>query len=161
MIIGELRRFLRDNNSVRVSRSLRDTAYKAMQVREQLQKSELREPSISAVAKELGIEVSEVVLALESVVEPVSMYEPLYSDGADTVFVFDSICCKTDCEQDWLYEISFRDALHSLGERERQILSMRFMGGLTQTQVARRIGISQAQVSRLEKNSLERIRQGG
>lgn len=158
MIIGEVRRYLRDNNSVRVSRSLRDTAYRAMQEKERLQKKNSREPSISEIAEGLGIPVCDVVVALESVVDPVSLYEPLYSDGGDSSYVFDQIGSDIS-EDDWLCEISFKQVINGLPDREKHILSLRFIMGQTQMEVARSIGISQAQVSRLEKNALKKIKQ--
>lgn len=158
MIIGEVRRYLRDNNSVRVSRSLRDTAYRAMQEKERLQNQNSREPSISEIASSLGLPACDVVAALESVVDPVSLYEPLYSDSDDSSFVFDQIGANIS-ESDWLCEISFKQVIEALPERERQILSLRFIVGKTQMEVARQIGISQAQVSRLEKSALKRIKQ--
>ena len=158
MIIGEVRRYLRDNNSVRVSRSLRDTAYRAMQEKERLQNQNSREPTISEIASSLGLPACDVVAALESVVDPVSLYEPLYSDSDDSSFVFDQIGANIS-ESDWLCEISFKQVIEALPERERQILSLRFIVGKTQMEVARQIGISQAQVSRLEKSALKRIKQ--
>ena len=158
MIIGEVRRFLRDNNSMRVSRSLRDTAYKAMQTKELLQRALNHEPTVREIAAEMKAPIEDIVIALESVVEPVSLYEPLFSDGSDTVYVFDQISGDTS-ESDWLCEISFKHALEKLSERERDILSLRFLKGRTQTEVAKLVGISQAQVSRLEKNALIKIKQ--
>ncbi len=158
MIIGEVRRYLRDNNSVRVSRSLRDTAYRAMQEKERLQNKNSREPTITEIAAGLGLSSCDVVAALESVVDPVSLYEPLYSDGGDSSFVFDQIGSGVS-ESDWVCEISFRQVIETLPEREKQILSLRFFNGQTQMEVARLIGISQAQVSRLEKSALKRIKQ--
>lgn len=158
MIIGEVRRYLRDNNSVRVSRSLRDTAYKAMQTKERLQKEQMKEPTVREIAEAMGAEAADVVAALESVVEPVSLYEPVYSDGGDTVFIFDQIGDEGS-ESNWLCEISFKQAVEKLSERERTILTMRFISGKTQMDVANEIGISQAQVSRLEKSALHKIKQ--
>ena len=158
MIIGEVRRYLRDNNSVRVSRSMRDTAYKAMQTKERLQKETMKDPTIREIADAMEADAGDVVAALESVAEPVSLYEPVYSDGGDTVFVFDQIG-DDGSEQNWLCEISFKQAVEKLSERERAILSMRFISGMTQIDVAKEIGISQAQVSRLEKSALLRIKQ--
>ncbi len=157
MIIGEIRRFLRDNNAVRVSRSMRDTAYRAMQAKEKLIHLRGKEPTVEEIAAELDCKKEEVVLALESVVDPVSLYEPVYSDGGDTIFVMDQVGDCSD-DRDWLEEISFRDAVRSLGEREKKILTLRFLSGRTQTEVAKEIGISQAQVSRLEKNALDYIK---
>lgn len=157
MIIGEIRRFLRDNNSIRVSRSLRDTAYKAMQVKEKLTNKYNKEPTAEQIAKELGIEKSEVVIALEAIVDPVSLYEPVYNDGGDTIFVMDQIG-DNSTDSDWVDEIMIKDKLQNLDEREHKILYMRFMQGKTQMETAQEIGISQAQVSRLEKNALREIK---
>ena len=157
MIIGEIRRFLRDNNSIRVSRSMRDTAYKAMQIREKLANENMREPTIEQIAQEMGRSREEVVFALEAIVEPVSLYEPVYSDGGDTIYVMDQIGDTTD-DRSWLEEISLKESIEKLGEREKKILSMRYMMGKTQMEVANEIGISQAQVSRLEKSALDRIK---
>ena len=157
MIVGEIRRFLRDNNAIRVSRSMRDMAYRAMQAKENFIHEFGREPTIEEIAKKLDCKKEEVVLALESVVDPVSLYEPVYSDGGDTIFVMDQVGDSND-DRDWLEEISLRDAIRSLGEREKKILTLRFLAGRTQTEVAQEIGISQAQVSRLEKSARERIK---
>ena len=157
MIVGEIRRFLRDNNAIRVSRSMRDMAYRAMQAKENFIHEFGREPTIEEIAKKLECKKEEVGLALESVVDPVSLYEPVYSDGGDTIFVMDQVGDSND-DRDWLEEISLRDAIRSLGEREKKILTLRFLAGRTQTEVAQEIGISQAQVSRLEKSALERIK---
>ena len=157
MIVGEIRRFLRDNNAIRVSRSMRDMAYRAMQAKENFIHEFGREPTIEEIAKKLDCKKEEVVLALESVVDPVSLYEPVYSDGGDTIFVMDQVGDSND-DRAWLEEISLRDAIRSLGEREKKILTLRFLAGRTQTEVAQEIGISQAQVSRLEKSALERIK---
>ena len=157
MIVGEIRRFLRDNNAIRVSRSMRDMAYRAMQAKENFIHEFGREPTIEEIAKKLECKKEEVVLAMESVVDPVSLYEPVYSDGGDTIFVMDQVGDSND-DRDWLEEISLRDAIRSLGEREKKILTLRFLAGRTQTEVAQEIGISQAQVSRLEKSALERIK---
>lgn len=157
MIIGEIRRYLRDYNAVRVSRSIRDTAYKAMQVKEEFQRRSNREPTVDEIAKELGVPKENVVIALEAIVEPVSLYEPVYSDGSDTIYVMDQIGDSND-ESNWLDEISMKEALRSLDPREKKILSLRFFKGRTQTEVAEEIGISQAQVSRLEKAALIKIK---
>lgn len=157
MIIGEIRRYLRDNNPIRVSRSMRDVAYKAMQVKEKLINQSQREPTIEELAKEMNIPKEEIVLALESVVEPVSLYEPVYSDGGDTIYVMDQIGDKNQ-DEDWLDEISLKEAIYKLSEREKKILSLRFFEGHTQMEVASEIGISQAQVSRLEKGALSKIK---
>lgn len=157
MIIGECRRYLRDFNAVRVSRSMRDTAYKAMQVKERLINETQREPTVEEIAKELGINKSEVVLALEAIVEPVSLYEPVYSDGGDTIYVMDQVGDGND-DSNWIDEIMFKEEMKNLGPREKKILNMRFMQGKTQMEVAKEIGISQAQVSRLEKGAINRIK---
>lgn len=157
MIIGEIRRHLRDNNSVRVSRSIKDVAYKAMQVKEKLIAMHQKEPTVDEIAKELGIPRCDVVMALESIVEPVSLFDSVYSDSGDTVYVLDQLGDKSD-DSDWLEEIAFRDVLASLNEREKRILTLRFMHGKTQMEVSREIGISQAQVSRIEKGVLDKIR---
>lgn len=157
MIIGECRRYLRDFNAVRVSRSMRDTAYKAMQVKERLINETQREPTVEEIAKELGISKSEVVLALEAIVEPVSLYEPVYSDGGDTIYVMDQVGDGND-DSNWIDEIMFKEEMKNLGPREKKILNMRFMQGKTQMEVAKEIGISQAQVSRLEKGAINRIK---
>ena len=157
MIIGEIRRYLRDNNAVRVSRSLKDVAYKAMQAKEALILRLGTEPTIEQIAKELGLKKEEVVMALEAIVEPVSLYEPVYSDGGDTIYVLDQVGDKND-DENWIDEILFKQSMKSLPDREREIIKLRFFEGKTQTEVANEIGISQAQVSRLEKGALERIK---
>ncbi len=157
MIVGEIRRYLRDNNSVRVSRSMRDIAYKAMQTKERLTGENLKEPTIEEIAREMGMRKQEVVLALESIVEPVSLYEPVYSDSGDTIYVMDQLGDKND-DSNWLEELTIREAISNLTEREKKILSLRFFTGKTQMEVAGEIGISQAQVSRLEKGALDKIK---
>ncbi|HEX3026589.1 MAG TPA: RNA polymerase sporulation sigma factor SigG [Clostridia bacterium] len=157
MIIGEIRRYLRDNNPIRVSRSMRDIAYKAMQVKEKLINKSQREPTIEELASEMQMPKEEIVLALESVVEPVSLYEPVYSDGGDTIYVMDQIGDKNQ-DEDWLDEITLKEAICKLSDREKKILSLRFFEGHTQMEVASEIGISQAQVSRLEKGALSKIK---
>ena len=157
MIIGEIRRYLRDNSTLRVSRSLRDTAYRAMQAKEHLISENQREPSIEEISNRLGMKREEVVMALESIVEPVSLYEPVYSDGGDTLYVMDQVGSNTD-SSDWIYEILLKEVLEKLSEREKQIVRMRFFEGRTQTETAKEIGISQAQVSRLEKGVLSQIK---
>lgn len=159
MIIGEVRRYLRDNNPVRVSRSMRDTAYHAMQAREKLSNELDREPTVEEIAKELGKEKSEVVIALEAIVDPVSFYEPVFSNGGDTIFLMDQLGAD-ESDGDWIDEISIKEAIKNLPKREKKILSMRFMRGMTQTEVAEEIGISQAQVSRLEKSAINTIKNG-
>lgn len=157
MIIGEVRRYLRDNNPVRVSRSLRDTAYHAMQIKERISNEKGYEPTVEEIAKEMNLKKEEVVIALEAVVDPVSFYEPVYSNGGDTIFLMDQIG-SNETDKDWLDEIVLKEAIKNLPDREKHILSMRFMKGMTQTEVADEIGISQAQVSRLEKNAIESIK---
>ncbi len=157
MIIGEIRRHLRDNNSVRVSRSIKDVAYKAMQVKERLISQNQKEPTVDEIAKELQLPIGDVVLALESIVEPVSLFDSVYSDSGDTVYVLDQLGDNND-DSDWLEEIAFRDVIASLNEREKKILTLRFMHGKTQMEVSREIGISQAQVSRIEKGVLDKIK---
>ncbi|MBP0979729.1 MAG: RNA polymerase sporulation sigma factor SigG [Oscillospiraceae bacterium] len=157
MIIGEIRRYLRDNNSVRVSRSMKDIAYKAMQVKENLINNNSKEPTIEEIAKEMGVNKEDVVLALESIVDPVSLYDPIFSDGGDTIYVMDQVGDKND-DKNWLAEIAIKEAIEKLGEREKTILSLRFFKGKTQMEVAQEIGISQAQVSRLEKGALDQIK---
>lgn len=157
MIIGEIRRYLRDNNSVRVSRSLRDTAYHAMKIKERLTNENQKEPTVEEIAKEMNIKKEEVVLALEAIVEPVSLYEPLYNDGGDTIYVMDQVG-DSNSDDNWIDEIVFKQSIEKLSDREKKILSMRFMQGKTQTEVAKEIGISQAQVSRLEKSAINNIK---
>ena len=156
MIIGEVRRFLRDNNSVRVSRSMRDTAYKAIQCKEKLTAENGKEPTVEEISRELDMKREDVVVALEAIVEPVSLYEPVFSDGGDTIYIMDQVGDGND--GDWLEEIAIKQAIRNLGEREKKILSMRFLDGKTQMEVAIEIGISQAQVSRLEKGALGKIK---
>lgn len=157
MISGELKRFLRDNNAVRVSRSMRDMAYRAMQIKEQLTNENGKEPNITEIAKRMELPPEDIVIALESIVEPVSLYEPVFSDGGDTIYIMDQVKGGTT-DGDWLEEIAMREAIRDLTDRERKILSMRFIDGKTQTEVAGEIGISQAQVSRLEKGAMSRIK---
>lgn len=157
MIIGELRRFLRDNNSVRVSRSMRDIAYKAMQVKEQMTAQNNREPTVEEIAKVLEVPKENIVLALEAIVEPVSLYEPVFSDGNDTIYVMDQVGDNND-EKNWLEELAFKDAMANLSQREKNVLALRFFKGKTQMEVAQEIGISQAQVSRIEKGALSKIK---
>lgn len=158
MIVGEIRRFLRDDSPLRVSRSVRDLAYRAMQAREELQKELGREPTVAQIAARIETDEPAVTLALESVVEPVSLYEPVYNDGGDTIFVMDQIGDKND-EDSWISSILFRDSMAGMNPREKIILSRRFLQGKTQVDVAQEIGISQAQVSRLEKNALKKVKQ--
>lgn len=157
MIIGEIRRYLRDNNSLRVSRSLRDTAYHAMQAREKLTNELSREPTVDEISAELGCRREDVVIALEAIVEPISLNEPIYSDGGDTIYIMDQIGDRDD-DRSWLETIVLGQTLTEMSDREKRILSLRFVQGKTQTEVAKEIGISQAQVSRLEKGALKRLR---
>ena len=157
MISGEVKRFLRDNNAVRVSRSMRDTAYRAMQIKEQLTNENGKEPNITEIAKRMELPPEDIVIALESIVEPVSLYEPVFSDGGDTIYIMDQVKGGTT-DGAWREEIAMREAIRDLTDRERKILSMRFIDGKTQTEVAGEIGISQAQVSRLEKGAMSRIK---
>ena len=157
MISGELKRYLRDNTPIRISRSLRDLAYRAMQAKEMLTAKLSREPDITEIAAELGVPKADVVTALESISDPVSLYEPVYSDAGDTLYVLDQIGDGNDSDG-WIDELSFKEALVSLNEREKKILYLRFLRGHTQMEVAREIGISQAQVSRLEKNTIDKIK---
>ena len=157
MVIGEIRRYLRDNNSVRVSRSMRDTAYKAMQIKERVLGEQGREPGVEEIAKELGLPKEDVVLSLEAIAEPVSLYEAVYSDGGDTIYVMDQIGDNND-DTNWLDEILLREEIKNLSPREKRILTLRFMQGKTQMEVAQEVGISQAQVSRLEKGAMNKIK---
>lgn len=158
MIIGEIRRYLRDNNSIRVSRSLRDIAYKALQVRDQLINKNSKEPTISEIAKELGLPKEEVVFALDSIQDPISLFEPIYHDSGDAIYVMDQVKDEKSEDETWLEGIVLREALRKLNEREKLILNLRFYEGKTQMEVAEEIGISQAQVSRLEKTALKHMR---
>ena len=158
MIIGEIRRFLRDNNSIRVSRSLRDTAYKAIYAREMLLKKNQKEPSITEVASEVGISREDIVYALDAIQNPMSLYEPIFTDGGDTLYVMDQIRDKKNREENWVEHLSLSDALKKLNAREHEIISLRFFEGKTQMEVSGEIGISQAQVSRLEKNAIKSIK---
>ncbi len=157
MIIGEVRRYLRDNNSVRVSRSMRDTAYHAMQIKEQLTNEKNREPTIEEIAQIMKMPKETIVLALESIVEPVSLFEPVFSDGNDTIYVMDQIGDNND-DKNWLDEIAIKEAIRNLSSREKKIIGLRFFQGKTQMEVASEIGISQAQVSRIEKSALKQIK---
>ena len=157
MIIGEVRRYLRDNNALRVSRSMRDTAYHAMQVKERLQNKLNRDPTVQEIAEEMQLPASEIVIDTRSRVEPVSLYEPVYSDGGDTIYVMDQVG-SSDSDRDWLDEIVMKETIQGLSAREKKILYLRFMQGKTQTEVASEIGISQAQVSRLEKGAVKKIK---
>lgn len=157
MILGEIRRYLRDNNMVRVSRSMRDLAYKALGVKERLSNEKNREPSIAEIAKELGAKKEEVVMALDAIVDPVSLFEPVYSDGNDAIYVMDQVSDGRGGD-DWLDELLIKDAINKLPPREKNIIELRFLEGKTQMEVAEEVGISQAQVSRLEKGAMERIK---
>ena len=160
MIIGEIRRYLRDNNSIRVSRSLRDIAYKAIYAKENYIRNHDKEPTITEIAQEIGIEKEMIVYALDAIQNPVSLFEPVYTEGGDTLYVMDQISDKKNREERWIEDLSLREAMQRLGERERHIIELRFYEGKTQMEVADEIGISQAQVSRLEKSALEQIRRG-
>ena len=158
MIIGEIRRYLRDNNSIRVSRSLRDTAYKALQVKERLTNSLSREPKVEEIAKELNIDKCDVIMALDAIQEPMSLYEPVFHDGGDTLYVMDQISDEKNKDAKWLDNISISQAMDHLSEREKYILGLRFFEGKTQMEVSSEVGISQAQVSRLEKSALKHMK---
>lgn len=158
MIIGEIRRYLRDYNSIRVSRSLRDIAYKAIYAKENYIRQNLKEPTMEEIATEIGIEKEMIVYALDAIQSPVSLYEPVYSEGGDTLYVMDQISDRKNKEEHWLENLSLKEAMNRLGSRERHIIEMRFYEGKTQMEVADEIGISQAQVSRLEKNALKTMR---
>ncbi|HKM04114.1 MAG TPA: RNA polymerase sporulation sigma factor SigG [Lachnospiraceae bacterium] len=155
MIIGEIRRFLRDNNSIRVSRSLKDIAYKAIYARESLTKQNQKEPTIAEISREIGITKEDIVYAMDAIQNPMSLYEPVYTEGGDTLYVMDQISDKKNREEFWVEHISLSDAMKKLNEREYEIITLRFFEGKTQMEVADMIGISQAQVSRLEKNALK------
>ena len=158
MIIGEIRRYLRDNNSIRVSRSLRDTAYKALYAKESYMKRNLKEPTIGEIALEIGLNKEEIVYALDAIQSPVSLYEPVYTEGGDTLYVMDQISDKKNKEENWIEDISLKEAMNRLEARQRHIIEMRFYEGKTQMEVAQEIGISQAQVSRLEKHALKSMK---
>lgn len=154
MIIGEIRRYLRDNNSIRVSRSLRDTAYKALVAKEKITKEKGREATIDEISKEIDMKKEDIVFALDAIADPVSLYEPVYNDGTDAIFVMDQLSDDKDNDEDWVEHIAIRDAIKKLASRERHILNLRFFKGKTQMEVSKELGISQAQVSRLEKSAL-------
>ncbi len=158
MIIGEIRRYLRDNNSIRVSRSLKDTAYKAIYTREQLTRKNLKEPTLEEIATEVGISKEDIVYAMDAIQNPMSLYEPIFTDAGDTLYVMDQISDKKNKEENWVEKLSLNDAMKKLADRERDIITLRFFEGKTQMEVADIIGISQAQVSRLEKNALKIMR---
>ncbi len=157
MIIGEIRRYLRDNNPIRVSRSMRDIAYKAMQAKEMLINKNNTEPTVEEISEEIGYSREDVIIALEAIVDPVSLYEPVYSDGGDTIYVMDQIGDKSN-DSDWINLITIKNEMQKLSEREKKIINLRFMKGKTQMEVAEEIGISQAQVSRLEKYAIKKIK---
>lgn len=158
MIIGEIRRYLRDNNPIRVSRSIRDTAYRALSVKERITAATGQEPGIEEIAKELDVSKEDIATALDAILDPLSLQEPVYHDGADAVFVMDQVKDEKNIDDSWLEKISLKEAMKKLGQRERHILNLRFFEGKTQMEVAKEIGISQAQVSRLEKNALGHMR---
>ncbi len=158
MIIGEIRRYLRDNNSIRVSRSLRDIAYKALKAKESLTSKNGKEPTVSEIAKELDLPKEDVVLALDSIQDPVSLFEPVYNDGTDAIYVMDQVSDTRNTDENWLEEIALKEALKKLCNREKRILDLRFFKGRTQMEVATELGISQAQVSRLEKSALAHMK---
>lgn len=159
MIIGEIRRYLRDNNPIRVSRSLRDIAYKALQIRDELVDKNSEEPSLQEIADKLDISREQIVFALDAIQEPISLFEPIYHDGGDPIFVMDQISDEKNQDKNWLEDIAIKEALHKLDSREKMILLMRFFKGKTQMEVAEEINISQAQVSRLEKAALKQLEQ--
>lgn len=158
MILGEIRRFLRDNSAIRVSRSMRDTAYRVLQAKEAYMAEHQKEPTIDEISEILGLKREDVVMALDAVVDPVSLFEPVYADGGDAVCVMDKVRDDKNTDEAWLERIALGDAINRLSERERHILALRFFQGKTQMEVSAEVGISQAQVSRLEKNALNRIR---
>ena len=158
MIVGEIRRYLRDANSIRVSRSLKDTAYKAIYAREHLTRANSKEPTVTEIAAEIGVPKEDIVYALDAIQSPMSLYEPVYTDGGDTLYVMDQISDKKNREEVWVEHISLSEAMKKLSDREHEIISLRFFEGKTQMEVAEKIGISQAQVSRLEKNALKTMR---
>ena len=159
MIIGEIRRYLRDNNSIRISRSVRDLAYRALQAREELTREREYEPGVEDIAKRLGEEKEAVARAMEAIIEPISLYEPVYSENGDSIYVMDQLCDTSAEDEHWIDNIALRDAMARLSERERNIIERRFYRNQTQMEIAKSIGISQAQVSRLEKSALAHIRE--
>ncbi len=158
MIIGEIRRYLRDNNSIRISRSIRDLAYRSLQAREELIKTNEREPTTDEIAAKIGETRENVFRAMEAIIEPISLYEPVYSENGDSLYVVDQLCDTSSSDEMWLESIALREAMKTLSERERTIINLRFYKNKTQVEIAEEIGISQAQVSRLEKGALERMR---
>lgn len=159
MIIGEIRRYMRDNNAIRVSRSLRDTAYKAIYAKEKYMKLNLKEPSLEEISEEIGIDKEDIVFALDAIQSPMSLQEPIYNDGDDVLYVMDQVSDKNNKEENWVEKLALEAAMARLGERERYIIELRFFEGKTQTEVAQQIDISQAQVSRLEKHALKVMKQ--
>lgn len=158
MIIGEIRRYLRDNNPIRVSRSMRDLAYRALQVKEKLTKENQKEPTVEAIAKELGVDKEEIVVSLDAIQDPVSLQEPIYNEGSESIYIMDQIKDTKNTDELWADNITITEAMKKLNEREKNIISRRFFDGKTQMEIAEEIGISQAQVSRLEKTAIERIK---
>jgi len=158
MIIGEIRRHLRDNNPIRVSRSMRDLAYKALQVKERLLKNSQKEPTIEEIAKELGVDKEEIVISLDAIQDPVSLQEPVYNEGNESIYIMDQVKDNKNTDELWAENITVAEAMKKLNDREKSIISRRFFDGRTQMEVAEEIGISQAQVSRLEKNAIDRIK---
>lgn len=158
MIIGEVRRYLRDNNPIRVSRSIRDLAYKAIQVKEKLTKQDGKEPTIEKIAKELGIEREEIAFSFDAIQDPISLQEPVYKDGAENIFIMDQVSDTKNTDDKWAEKLSLAEAMKKLNQREKVIITKRFFDGRTQMEVADEIGISQAQVSRLEKTAIQRIK---
>lgn len=158
MIIGEIRRYLRDNNAIRVSRSLRDTAYKALQMKEQLTRKNAKEPTVQEIADEIGLKKEDIVFALDAIQDPISLFEPVYHDESDTLYIMDQVSDEKSQDDIWLENIALKEAMKRINEREKQILMLRFFSGKTQMEVANEIGISQAQVSRLEKTALNHMK---
>lgn len=158
MIIGEIRRYLRDNNSIRVSRSVRDLAYKVIQYKDKFNKEKGREATIEEIAKEFGVEKEEIAFSLDAIQDPVSLQEPIYNDGSDSIFIMDQVKDTKNNDEYWVENMTIEEALKRLGEKEKKIIMKRYFDGRTQMEVADEIGISQAQVSRLEKNALENIK---
>ena len=159
MIIGEVRRYLRDNNSIRVSRSIRDLAYKALQVKERLTKEKSKEPTIDEIAKEMDLPKEQIVVALDAIQDPLSLFEPIYHDSSgDALYVMDQVKDEKNKDSKWIEDISINEAMKKLSDREKKILSLRFLEGKTQTEVSEEVGISQAQVSRLEKSALKSMK---
>lgn len=158
MILGEVRRYLRDNSALRVSRAMRDTAYKVLQAKDAFMAQHQREPTVDEIAAVLGIRREDIVFALDAIVDPVSLYEPIYSDGGDTICVMDQVRDQKNTDENWLEQIALKEAMDRLSDREKKILRLRFFEGKTQMEVSSRIGISQAQISRLEKNAIQKIK---